>query len=94
MGRERHEALRKAVIFLARQPLRNIALARALPNGSSEPQNRWAASNPSAGDSIHRPYLSPQSRQRSSGATFVPMMEPTNFRDRDDAPGPRRLDWA
>ena len=43
---------------------------------------------------IHSRCLSPQSRQRSGGATFVPMMEPTDFGDRDDPPGFWRLDGA
>ena len=47
-----------------------------------------------AKDTIHSRCLSPQSRQRSGGATFVPMMEPTNFGDRDDPPGFWRLDGA
>src|SRR5215831_10420153 len=92
MVRKSREALRKALIFLARKPW---ALLRPEPSKSSQrAPNRWAAANQSAKDTIHSQYLSPQSRQRSSGATFVPMMEPTHLGDRDDPPGFWRLDGA
>jgi hypothetical protein len=68
------------------------------PSPSSKSQqrspNRRAVWDQSAKDAIHRWCLSPQSRRRSSGATFVPMMEPTDFGDRDDPPGFWRLDGA
>ena len=70
-----------------------IALARAFQIVAASSRQMGAASQ-SAKDTIHSQYLSPQSRQRSSGATFVPMMEPTNFGDRDDPPGFWRLDGA
>src|SRR5262249_52573247 len=92
--RKSREALRRAVIFLCPTA---VGVTLLWP----EPFQIVAASSKQMGgiESISQghdsqPVLSPQSRQRSSGTTFVPMMEPTNFADRDDPPGFGRLDGA
>jgi hypothetical protein len=51
-------------------------------------------SNQSAKDAIHGWCLSPQTRQRSGGATLVPMVKPAHLGDCNNAPCVWWLDRA
>ena len=66
---------------------RNVALGEPVFPIVAAISERQAASNQSAKDTTHSRCLNPQPRQRSGGATFVPMMEPTDFGDRHDPAG-------
>ena len=92
--RKSREALRKAMVFRARQPWRNVALARTLlPNRSAHLETDG---RPRINRQGHDSQPVPESAVAAAfrRREFVPMMEPTNFGDRDDPPGFWRLDGA